>query len=376
MKKVFLVCVSTLISLGSYAQVGAAMTSLSSGKLDQAKTQIDKASTDEKASTKSKTWFYKGEVYKAIAQDPTGLYSKLDSNALQVAYDSYQKAKELEPNSTFAKQATDALPGLFPVALNQGAVKYQAKDYANASKFFTMARTLNPKDTTAALYAGIANQGNNNLKAAAESFEALIDLGTNDPSIYTVTGQIYRTALNDPDKALAVVKKGVAKFPANKQLKDEEFNLNMTSGKMDEAKNNLLESIKREPNNAEYLQNLGILYDTSGDKEKAKEYYDKALAIDPNSYDANFNLGVLYYNKGADISKKLREMDLKQYQKDGKRLETEMKDNFTKALANFEKNYAAKKDDRNVLEPLKNIYMVLGRKADEEKIDKQLQALK
>jgi hypothetical protein len=67
-------------------------------------------------------------------------------------------------------------------------------------------------------------------------------------------------------------------------------------------------------------------------------------------------------------------MDLKQYQKDGKRLEGEAKVHFKKALPYFESNYKANAKDANVLEPLKSIYTVLDRKADAERVDKELQA--
>lgn len=373
MKKVLLTCLLPLTAAGAFAQAGAAYASLQSGKLDEAKTQIDKAISNEKQASKANTWIYRGDIYRDIANSPLPNYAALDSNALQVSYDAYKKAIELDPKK--ADEVNKKIAELHPAALNQGGKKYQDKQFSAAARYFDLARTFNPNDTTAALYAGIAHQQNQEMDKAREAFEALINLGTNDPSIYSVVYSIYRNEKNN-DKALEVLKKGVAKFPNNRELKQNEFNLYIETGKSDEAKNNLLEAVKKEPNNPEYLKNLGILYDQSGDKAKAQEYYEKTLAADPGSYDANFNLGVLHYNKGADLSTKIRNMDLKAYQKDGKRLETEMKGHFQKALPYFEKNFAARQDDKNVLEPLKNIYTVLERKADADKVDKVLQTMK
>jgi tetratricopeptide (TPR) repeat protein len=373
MKKVFLACLFQLTVVSAMAQAAAAYGSLQSGKLDAAKEQIDKAITNEKQAAKANTWIYRGDIYAGIASSPLPNYNSLDTNAIQVAYDAYKKAGEMDPKK--AEDVKKKIADLFPLALNAGGKKYQEEKFAAAGKYFDMARMLNPSDTTAALYSGVAYQRIEDFAKARDAFEALINLGSNDPSIYKVVHSIYRTEKNN-DKALEILKKGIAKFPNDKEMKQNEFNLYIEMGKSEEAKNNLLEAIKSDPNNVEYLKNLGILYDQTGDKVKAQEYYEKALAVDANNYDANFNLAVLYYNKGADISKKVNAMDLKAYQKDGKKMETEMKGYFQKALPHFEKNFNARKDDMQVLEPLKSIYTILERKADADKIDKVIQMVK
>ncbi len=376
MKKALLAVAGSLLAVNSMAQVGAAIASLQSGKLDAAKTQIDKAVTDDKQASKSKTWFYRGEVYKSIAGDQTGLYSKLDSNAVQVAYDSYKKAQEVEPGSTFAKQATEKQAELGSLAINAGAAKFQAQSYASAAQAFEMARQINPKDTAAALYAAysyINMQDKTLYPKAISALQVLIDANSTNPANYLTMVDLLRAAEDDA-RAIEIVKKGIERFPNNKELREKEFNLNIATGKNDEARKSLEEQVKREPNNPVYLKNLGILYDQSGEKAKAQEYYEKTLAIDANDYDANFNLGVLHFNKGAEISQKVNSMDLKQYQKDGKKLEAELKQHFNKALPYFEKCYQAKQDDPSVLQPLEKIYRLLGRTADADKVAKQLQA--
>ncbi len=367
MKKILLACLFQFAAVGAFAQAGQALSSLQTGKLDVAKEQIDKAITNEKQAAKANTWIYRGDIYAGIAGSPLPDYNKLDTNAIQVAYEAYKKAGELDAKK--AEEVKKKITDLFPLALNAGGKMYQEEKFSSAGRYFDLARMLNPTDTTAALYSGVAYQRVENYAKARDAFESLINIGTNDPSIYNVVHSIYRTEKNN-EKALEIVKKGVAKFPNNKELKQNEFNLYLEMGKSDEARNNLIEALKSDPNNVEYLKNVGILYDQTGDKEKAMEYYAKALVVEPTNYDANFNLGVLYYNKGADISKKVNAMDLKTYQKEGKKLETEMKGYFQKALPHFEKNFSARKDDMQVLEPLKNIYHILERKADEEKVDK------
>ena len=378
MKKALLVLVLQFATVGAFAQAAAAFASLQSGKVDVAKQQIDKAIANEKQAGKANTWVYRGDIYAKIAEEDIAKsqvpnYQPVDTNAVQVAYDAYKKAMELDPKKS--EEVQKKVAALQPLAVNAGGKAYNEKKISSAAHYFDLARMLNPKDTVAALYSGVAHQQNGNYAKARESFEALIDLGTNDPSIYNVVHSIYRQEKN-PDKALEVLKKGIAKFPNNRDLKQNEFNLYIETGKSEEAKNNLLEAVKSDPNNVEYLKNIGILYDQTGDKAKAQEFYEKALAVDGNNYDANFNLGVLHYNRGAEMSKKVRDMDLKTYQKDGKKLEAEMKSHFNKALPHFEKNFNQRKDDLQVLEPLKQIYTLLDRKADADKVSKVIEMVK
>lgn len=289
-----------------------------------------------------------------------------------MAYDAYKKAAELDPKK--AGDADKKITELQPTIMNVAVKKYQSKQMESAAKYADMARAINPKDTLAALVSGIAYQTMQKNDKALASFQALIDAGTNDPSIYLTVYQLYKNE-KQIDKALEILKKGIAKFPSSKDMKQQEFNLYLETGKSQEAITSLEAQLKEDPKNADYMKNLGILYDQSGDKKKALEYYERALAADPSNYDANFNLGVLQYNKGAEISTKIRNMDLKVYQRDGKKMEAEMKGYFQRALPYFEKCYVAKQDDKNVLDPLKSIYTVLNRKADADKIDKALQKM-
>jgi tetratricopeptide (TPR) repeat protein len=363
-----------LAVIGAYAQGGAVTSAVSfqqQGILDKAKEQIDKATVHDKTSNKSKTWFYRGEIYRGIAADQTGLYSKLDTNATLVAYDAFKKATEVEPGSTFAKKADEALKQMHFYA---GAQKYKNADYAGALDLFNLAKQATPTDTLPLLYAGITAQQLKNYDQAVDNFEKLIELGTGMPDIYTTAASIYRSQQQN-DKALEILKKGTQKFPGDKTMKSEEFNLYVATGKTAEAKANLEEAIKREPDNATYHLNLGILSEQTGDPDKAMASYKKAIEIDPNSVDANLSMGVMHYNKGADISKRINNMDLKEYQKSGKKLEEELKSHFKQALPYFQKAYSLDATNLSILQPLSSIYKVLEMKNEETKINKEIETL-
>jgi tetratricopeptide (TPR) repeat protein len=359
----------------AFAQTNAILLD-KEGKLDKAKEEIDKAIENPKLAAKAKTWFARAQIYEHIANDQTKIYSKLDSNAAAVAYESYKKASELDkPGGSFDKDSKAALTSqsLYAALFNQAIQKYQAQNYKDAVTAFRLAQETSPKDTLAALYTGIASQQLNDVPAARIAFENYINLGGRESEVFNSVASMYIADKNN-DKALEILQKGLTLYPNHKGLKDQELNIFLTSGKMDEAIDKLKASIEREPNNAQYVLNLGIMYDNAGKKEEALEQYKKVLTIEPNNFDANYNIGVFYFNQGAEATKRLNKMDLKQYQKDGKKAEAEVQAKFQQALPYFEKAHQVNPKDVSLMDNLVKVYSQLKKTAEAEKMAKLIDA--
>ena len=79
-------------------------------------------------------------------------------------------------------------------------------------------------------------------------------------------------------------------------------------------------------------------------------------------------MGVYHFNQGAEISKKVNGMTLNDYQKTGKKMEIDAKGHYAKALPYFEKANSAQPNDADAKSSLKKTLMVLGRKAESEKL--------
>ncbi len=267
MKKTLVVTVLWLSAATAMAQ-NAAQMQLQNGTLDKAKTEIDKNIADAKTAAKAKTWFVRGQVYEAIANDGTGVYSKLDSMAALTAYESYKKALEVEPNGgKSGKEINEALTGqrLFSALLRQGAAKYQNKNLPDAVKLMALAGQVNPKDTTAALYTGIAAQQVQNYPLAEESYERYITNGGKDFQIIGALANLYRNDKNI-DKALATLDKGLTILPGNKDLTAERVNLLLAANRLDEAVTSMKALVEKDPTNVQNVLNLGILYDNAASK--------------------------------------------------------------------------------------------------------------
>jgi hypothetical protein len=90
MKKIVLTIVAGIsmqIAVAQKVELTNAILAFRNGKLDLAKTSIDKASTNEKPLRYAKTWFYKGEIYRSLLDNP--VYKKdAPADASKIAYDS------------------------------------------------------------------------------------------------------------------------------------------------------------------------------------------------------------------------------------------------------------------------------------------------
>jgi Tetratricopeptide repeat len=234
-----------------------------------------KETENPKKNTKSATWLKLGDGYQDLA-----LRCTTDSSAAQKAFDAYTKAAEVE-KAAGGKKMKDidaALKStkLSSAFLQQGAGYYNTKNTKMAAKFFNMSSNLNTKDTTSALYAGIANQSLGDKDAAINNFKRYLENGGKDLAVYFSMSQIYKIDKKYED-AIAILKKGSAVHPNDKDLKNEMVNIYLASNNLDGA---IADLEKMEPNAAN-LANLGLLYDSKAqdllsDLNKTKDKVSKS----------------------------------------------------------------------------------------------------
>ena len=269
-KTVMAVSAATLLSMPVMAQ-NKALLFKEQGELAKAKTEIDNNVNDPKLATKAKTWVSRAQIYEALANDPKG--SALDSNAASVAYDSYKKALEVEPNGKMTKEINEAMSGsmLYSAMMNQGVRQYQAKKYEDAYSSMLSALVINPKDTAAPMYAGVSVQQAMSAKGEGvnradyttrikQQFEKYADNGGRDATVWASLAQTYYSD-KEVDKALATLDRALKQFPNNRDLSTTRVSILQTSGRMDEAIVGMKELYEKNPGDAQSAVNLGIMYD-------------------------------------------------------------------------------------------------------------------
>lgn len=346
------------------------------GTLDKARTEIDKAITNEKTSGKAKTWYTRGEVYEGMVTSPIYGKALTAGEGDKIAMESYRKAIELEgKDSEFGKQATAKLEGLsknaYGMALNAGVESYNAKNYDEAIKAYRQAQQYMPQDTTAYLYAAYAAEAKQDYASAKQEYGKLQAMNYKSPQMYERMLQIAREEKNDAEAA-KVLQQALQAYPNRKAFMLEELNTELSAGRGAQAIGKIEKAIAADPNNASLYAVLGSVYDQSKQSDKALTAYKKAVELDPKNFDAQFNVGVYYFNKSADILKTVNKMNLATYQKQGKAQEAEAKKYVQQAVPYFEAASAINPSDRGTLSALQKSYTQLGRTADAEKINAKL----
>ena len=377
MKKLLMTLVAAAALHTASAQNSAVNNALlyqKQGTLDKARTEIDQAILNSKTSDKAKTWYTRGEVYDAMTSNP--IYGKTlkPGEGLNTAYESYQKAIQLDgKDGEYGKQAAAKVQGLYGLALNAGVESYNAKDYPAAIKSYKMAQQMNPQDTTAVLYAAYASEANQDFAGAKENYNKLLAMNYQSPQMYGRMLQIARQQNNDQEYG-QTLQKALKAYPNNKSFVLEDLNQLITAGKDQEAIAKLDHAIELDPSNSSLYSVKGSIYDKLKQPDKATTAYEKAVELDPKNFDAQYNLGVYYYNKAGDVYRKVNKMDLTTYKKSGKAMEAEGKKYFQQSLPYFEKAMELQPNEKSVMAPLQKVYTQLGRTADAEKLTAKMEA--
>ena len=136
----------------------------------------------------------------------------------------------------------------------------------------------------------------------------------NEPSVYESLAQIYEETKNT-DALAEIVKKGLAKYPDNKNLKVIELNQALSSNDLSAQIQKFEDAVKKEPKNTSYMFNLAVIYDKAGQVDKAKATYEQIIAADTKFGDAYYNLGIMTFNEGIELNKKMNALDDKEVDK-------------------------------------------------------------
>ena len=350
MKKLSLLFVLMLFSVISFAQggLGAATIEFDEKKYPEAKKHIDEASVHPKASLKSKTWFYRGQIYAAIAASDQAEINKLDPNAATVAYDAYKKAMELEPEKKgFYKEAQDGMNNMYGAFFNQAAASFGKKDYKGAMKTFEMAQKLKVNDTTAYIYAAIAAAQVPDLEGYVRNIEVVFSMPSAKPSSKI---EHYPNVISH-----YLEKKDFAKALKISEMASKDF-----------------------PKDVKFVTFEAYINQEMGNMPRALELYNKISNIDPTSSDGSRGLGAYYFTlaqKDADKEDKERADKTLTAEKSAD-YEKKIKANLMIAIPHLEKVAKANPKDSDILKTLAQCYQNTDNKAKLAETNKKIEALK
>ena len=141
------------------------------------------------------------------------------------------------------------------------------------------------------------------------------------------------------------------------------INLYIYSGKYDDAIATLESVLADEPNNAEYWNVKGNLYESQKKYDQSIECFEKAISINPSYPDALGNLGRIYFNLAVQKNNEIS--TISDNAKYAEAREKEVIPLFEKSRPYYEKAYELKPDEPDYKYALRNIYYNLN---DAEKL--------
>jgi len=371
--------------------------------LNDAKTSIDKASTNDKTSALPLTFALKGAIYSALTVQDT-VPATADPN-FKIADEALGKAKSLDSAKQENKKIIDnAYLNLAQYEFNKGRAEFQDKKFESAYHSFDYYRQVLPNDTTALYATGLAaaNAGATNPKyysIAITNYNKL--LATNysqNTTIYYDLSTIYLSN-KDTTNAFKIAGDGVAKYPTNNNLRRREIEIGLQSGKQDQLIGKIQSAITSDPKNKTLYYYLGITYaqiaESIGDKQaktkdaaakatlepqkvdnynKAADAYKKALDIDPSYADASLSLGYVAIEPALDLYNATNQLPTTQQKKyDANMAQVQV-------LIEAAKPYLLKAVDLNpkspeALQNLKSYYLVKRDMVNANATQKKIEAL-
>jgi len=377
--------------------------------LADAKTSIDKAVLNEKNLGLAQTYALKGAIYGALAAEDSVATTATPN--LNTAVEAIKKAKELDTKGEYKKLIDEANTYVAIFYQTQGVAQYKASKFEAAYQSFD-SWSQATGDTTATYYAALSasNAGNTNPKfypyAIADYNKLLATNYSENQKIYGYQTTLY-ILTKDTAAALKTIAAGVAKYPANSTLREQQLLTALMANKENEVLGSIEASITNDPRNKTLYYYAALTYsrigdaaDTKADKAKddataktlhatalenyakASDYYKKALAIDAEYFDANLNLGYVLMKPAIDLYNQANKLPSTATQKQYDDLRQKADDQFELAKPYLQKAVDLNPKSVDALSNLRNYYRgkydkahAADNKAKAEDLKKQIDAL-
>lgn len=298
-------------------------------------------------------------------------------------YDMYMKALPLDsvPNEKgkikpkYSKEIVSTIGGHFTDYTSAGADLYNEKDYDGAYRAWAIFNeipqnpefklTSVPNDTILgeiAFNQALAAWQGNHFEDALNAFMFAKSKGYNKKQLYDYAIAVADGAKNK-EAVLEISKEALALYgDQDPMYMGQIVNYYLQNKDFDKAFETINQAIAKEPNNAQYYNIQGVLYENVEKRPEALAAYKKATELDPNNANALYNYGrqlcetAYALNDAAPTSQ--QEYEVYKVEK--------LVPLFEQAVEILERAYNANPDNTDVLKYLENVYYNLG---DEAKLN-------
>lgn len=329
--------------------------------------QIVSSTTEEK---NGRTFSVDNYADKALYYDENGALAAwviktpaIQEDALQLAYDAFRKAVELDAKQSSAKVLTESLKGLQSRYISEAMSAYTLGENKTASLDFEKAwevaahPLIGLVDSTMAYYAAVTASMAGESDRTIKFLEYCLSINYDQKGdVYATLAETYK-AKGDTTKAKELLGTGFTKYPSSQGILVALINVYVESNDSPEKVLGFLKvAQENEPTNPSLYYAEGNVYKKLGKYDEAIASFRKSAEVDSKYFFAPFSEGDAYYSLALELQEKAQqELDDTKFAE----LQTKMEHALESALAPFEKAFSitTEKDlQLGCAEYLKQIY--------------------
>ncbi|MBS9524596.1 tetratricopeptide repeat protein [Litoribacter ruber] len=394
MRKLILSLVLVAFATGAFAQkkvVRSAERNFKKGQYEEALTDIEAALQSEETGDDPNTHMVKGKIKTMMFEQDENNNQETVSTGRN-AYDSFEKAMELDGNDKSSKIGKEiykeVLPGmpenlqgegilrLKAASLEKAIERYEEDDMELAHEFFSLAADIDPADTSMVFNAGYTANMIEKYEPAKKYFTQLLDDEEyNKLNAYYFLIQIATSVDEDQEEAYRLVSEAREEYPTDKGLQEFEIQLLLQLDKMDEAMASIEKALEEDPNDTAIRLRYGYLKEQSGDLEGALEEYKKTVESDPEFFEGNFYAGAIYLDKARTIIADVNNLPDDEWEAKSDDMLKEADGYYESSIPYFTKASELQPENTEVLEILFQIHTRLKNTEKAEEYDQKLQEL-
>lgn len=331
-------------------------------KYVEAKEAIELAILNKKTTNWHRTYLVKGllcqKAFESGFDKNETKKTELYPDQLFVAYDSYEKALELDSSIRIHALVETQYYLLVNDFQKLGKRHYQKREYDLAMNAFEHALLLSKSplisvemDTGLIYNTAISAYESKNWDKAILYLTGM-DEDAYAPEISILLQKAY-LAVNNPLAGETVLKDGVYKYDYDRRIVLRLVDLYMEADRWDEAIALMDSSIIHKPDNFYFPWTRGLLFQNREMYEQAIADLMRASKLAPDEVDIYYNLGVCYYNMGVELNESaLRIRNNTLYRS----VRAKAKTNFTEALKWFEEAHQVSPGHQATINKLYQLY--------------------
>ena len=365
----------TLSVSGQKSRVLAVKQMIDAGKYDEAKEAIELAVWNDRTSKWHRTYYNKGllcqTAYEAGVEKNDSKKTNLYPDQLFVAYDSYEKALELDARERMHMHIKQHYYNLANDFKSMGEELYQKSEYKEALRAFEHAMLIGNSDLVSAkadtnlVYnAAMAAYESQNWEKAIEYLSALHEDAYSTKASLLLAMAWYNAG--DTIQSEDVMMEGVELYHYDEMVLTYLINELASSDRLETAINVLNKAVEAKPDNFLFLWARGLVYRRMNNYEEAIRNFRMAADLAPDKPTLYYHIGVSYYNVGIDLREKaLNIVENTEYQE----VRAQYLEKFREAVKWLERSYELDPTNEKIVSRLNQLYYQLNMKEEQKALD-------